>query len=231
MTFLKAHWKNLILINYEIDPELLLPYVPKGTELDIFENKCYVSLVGFMFLNTKVLGIKLLNHINFEEVNLRFYVKRHNKRGVVFIKEIVPKPLITCIANTIYKEHYQTLKMKHFWNESDTTNTYKYEWQVKDEWQSISVTTDKTPSPIAENTLDEFITEHYYGYTKHNDTTFEYEVEHPSWQQLKVKEYNINVDFKSNYGNDFSSLNSVKPSSIILAIGSEIGVKNKTRIA
>ncbi len=120
MTFLKARWENLILVNYCIDPKLLTPYIPNGTELDLYNNKCYVSLVGFLFKDVKVLGLKIPGYINFEEVNLRFYVKRkvNNtwRRGVVFIKEIVPKSLITVIANTIYNEHYETRKMSHDWS-------------------------------------------------------------------------------------------------------------------
>ena len=36
---------------------------------------CYVSLVGFMFKNTRLLNIPIPFHTDFEEVNLRFYVK------------------------------------------------------------------------------------------------------------------------------------------------------------
>ena len=122
-SFLKAKWRKLVMVNYEVNPEILEKYVPNGTELDFFEGKCYVSLVGFMFLNTRLLGVKIPFHSNFEEVNLRFYVKREVegevKRGVVFIKEIVPKPAITFVANTIYKEKYETLSMKHSWKEQE----------------------------------------------------------------------------------------------------------------
>ena len=117
MNFLKAEWKNLALFNYEVDAKLLEKYIPAGTEIDLWNDKCYVSLVGFMFENTKVLRFKIPFHIDFEEVNLRFYVKRFEngtwKRGVVFIKEIVPKKAITFIANTLYQEHYETQKMRH----------------------------------------------------------------------------------------------------------------------
>ena len=117
MSFLKAEWNNLALINYEIDADILKDYLPIGTEIDYWNGKCYISLVGFMFENVKILGLKIPFHTRFEEVNLRFYVKRFEnnewKRGVVFIKEIVPKPALTLVANTIYKEHYETLPMFH----------------------------------------------------------------------------------------------------------------------
>ncbi|MEH6536414.1 MAG: DUF2071 domain-containing protein [Psychroserpens sp.] len=230
MTFLEAYWKNLLLVNYEIDPQLLQAYVPKGTQLDLFNGKCYVSVVGFMFKNTKVLGMKLPYHINFEELNLRFYVKHNNKRGVVFIKEIVPKPLITIVANSIYHEHYQTHKMKHCWTEHEDYKAFEYQWRLNNKWQSISVKTEHAFSEIIDGSEEQFITEHYFGYTKHGNKTFEYEVVHPSWRQLKVKNHKLNIDFKSNYGESFAFLNQANPTSVILAEGSEVSVKNKKTI-
>ncbi len=227
MTFLTAKWQQLILVNYAINPDILKPFIPKGTELDFYKNTCYISLVGFLFKDTNVLGIKLPYHINFEEVNLRFYVKHKDKRGVVFIKEIVPKPLITLIANSLYKEHYQTCKMAHQWLESDLHKTVEYAWKIKNQWQSISVTAEHKEQTILPNTEAEFITEHYYGYTKHKQQTFEYEVTHPSWKQYPVLDYQINIDFALTYGHEFDFLNSAKPMSVLLAKGSEISVLKK----
>ena len=230
MTFLNAYWKNLLFINYEIDPKILEPFVPKGTVLDLFNGKCYVSVVGFKFMDVKVLGIKLPGHINFPEVNLRFYVKHNGRRGTVFIKEIVPKPLITIVANTIYHEHYQTSKMSYEWTQDEQHNHFEYRWKLKNGWQSIKASTVKEPSVIQENSKEEFITEHYFGYTKYKNKTFQYEVVHPSWQQLKVVDCQVDLDFKTNYGKHFAFLNGALPSSIILAKGSSVQVKNKTTV-
>ena len=115
--FLTAEWRKLAIANYSVDPKILKPYLPYKTELDLWNGKCYVSLVGFRFVNTKLKGISIPFHRHFEEVNLRFYVRFKDptgwKRGVAFIKEIVPKPALTFIANTIYREKYITLPMKH----------------------------------------------------------------------------------------------------------------------
>ena len=183
-----------------------------------------------MFMNAKVLGLKLPGHINFEEVNLRFYVKHGERRGTVFIKEIVPKPLITFVANSFYHEHYQTSKMKHEWSENINSKIFKYLWKVKGKWQSVGATTDVNPNTIALNSEEEFITEHYYGYTKYNNKTFQYEVVHPIWQKLNIKNYAVDMDFDLNYGKSFSFLNQAKPTSVILATGSEVQVKNKSTV-
>ncbi|MDN3671828.1 DUF2071 domain-containing protein [Flavobacterium branchiarum] len=235
MSFLTAEWKNLALFNYEINAKILEKYVPPGTEIDLWDNKCYVSLVGFLFKNTKVLGIKIPFHIDFEEVNLRFYVKRLEKgtwkRGVIFIKEIVPKTAITFIANTLYKEHYQTNKMKHAIIESKDSKTFVYQWMYQNKWNTIEVETETTQKEIKINSEAEFITEHYFGYTKYDkNTTYEYEVTHPRWKQLQLINYKIDVDFEDNYGNDFAFLNGVKPLSAFLAVGSKISVENKKKI-
>ncbi len=230
MTFLTAKWQNLILVNYKVNPEILKPFIPNGTELDLYNNTCYISLVGFMFKDTRVFGIKILNHINFEEVNLRFYVTCNGKRGVVFIKEIVPKPLITLIANSLYKEHYQTCKMSHLWGENNQYKTVRYNCKINNQWQSITVNCNRTAQEILPNTEAEFITEHYYGYTKYKHKTFEYEVRHPTWKQYPVQEYSIDIDFEKTYEKTFDFLNKTKPSSVLLAKGSDISVHKKKRL-
>ena len=235
MSFLKAEWRKLAIANYQIEDDVLKPYLPAHTELDKWKGVTYVSLVGFMFVNTKVLGLKIPFHVNFEEVNLRFYVKHKDngewKRGVVFIKEIVPRHAITLIANTLYKEHYETLKMRHLWEETAKSRTVRYEWQRNNEWQHFQVETEQAPSTIEQGSETEFITEHYWGYTKiDKQTTFEYEVTHPKWEYYKMKDFDIKVDFEQTYGSAFKSLNQVAPKSVMLAEGSLITVENKRKL-
>jgi len=235
MSFLNAEWRKLAIANYVIDPRVLEKYVPPGTELDLWQDKCYVSLIGFMFLNTRLLGFKIPFHSNFEEVNLRFYVRRFEnnawKRGVVFIKEIVPKPALTFVANTIYKEHYQTLPMQHTWEENSVNRTVSYSWKKNKVWHYFKVTAALKPIEIIKNSATEFITEHYWGYAKSNNSvTNEYEVTHPKWKHYPVVHSKISVDFGAVYGVDFEFLNSINPDSVMLAEGSEITVEHKTKI-
>ncbi|MEO8515552.1 MAG: DUF2071 domain-containing protein [Flavobacterium sp.] len=231
MAFISAKWKNLIMANYVVNPHHLLKYLPVGTEIDLWENKCYVSLVGFLFKDTKVLGFKIPKHTDFEEVNLRFYVKLFEngawKRGVVFIKEIVPRPAITFVANTIYKENYQTFSMEHVNKLEAEIRTVAYHWEN----HSIAVRAYDFSTAIDTNSEAAFITEHYFGYTKYDSkTTYEYEVKHPKWNQYVIKNYDIKVNFKTVYGNDFEFLNQMNPNSIFLVDGSEISVENKRKI-
>lgn len=232
MAFLTAEWRKLALANYEVDKNVLSRFLPAKTELDLWNDRCFVSLVGFMFQNTKVLGLKIPFHSDFEEVNLRFYVrfKDNNqwKRGVVFIKEIVPKPAITFIARNLYGENYETMRMEHSWSEDNGKLNVSYKWNKAGKWNSIQVTCGDQCSLLQHGSKSEFITEHYWGYTKNNERdTFEYEVRHPRWKVYEVFDHAIDVDFSSVYGVQFADLNHRQPSSVMLAEGSEISVEKK----
>jgi len=231
-TFLSADWKYLIMANYVVDPAILQPYLPAHTELDTWQGNTYVSLVGFMFQQTKVRGIKIPFHINFEEVNLRFYVRYNDKgtwkRGVVFISEIVPKPAIALVANTLFNEHYRTCRMKHRIVQNQDWLYTGYQWRYKGNWNSLSVVADPLPQPIAADSQAEFITEHYWGYSKAGATkTIEYAVEHPRWNTHRVETHEINCRFGELYGNAFTSLEQTRPDSVFLAEGSKVLVGDR----
>lgn len=233
-TFLNAEWRKLAMANYVVDAKSLAPYLPFKTEIDLWNNSCYVSLVGFMFLNTRLNGIKIPFHTNFEEVNLRFYVRHHDgkewKRGVVFIKEIVPKPVLAWVANAVFGENYQALPMDHGWKSTDAEWLVEYKWKGQ-RWNSLSVSTSRNPTDIKGSSEEEFITEHYWGYTKINpNKTSEYGVEHPRWQVYETKSYSIDVDFANTYGPGFAFLSKEKPACVFLAEGSEILVKRGVAI-
>jgi len=235
MSFLTAEWRKLIFANYIVDKELLTKYLPAGTELDFWNGNCFVSLIGFMFVNTRLLGIKVPFHSNFEEVNLRFYVKRFEngewKRGAVFIKEIVPKRALTFVANTIYNENYETLPMKHSWSSEKDSSTIEYKWKKSGKWNSIKVRASIDKFEIEPQSETEFITEHYWGYAGVNEKkSNEYEVTHPRWEVYQVNDYEIDADFGAIYGSKFDFLTSLKPSSVMLAEGSAITIEGKRSI-
>jgi len=235
MSFLTAEWRKLIMANYEIDPAILKPYLPAFTELDFFDGKTYVSSVGFLFKDIKLLGLSIPFHKTFEEVNLRFYVRHFDgakwKRGTVFISEIVPKPAIAFVANTLYKEHYSTMRMRFEWAFTENAVDINYEWRHKKHWNKIAVSAEDKLMAIPKDSFEEFITEHYWGYNRISEKqTTEYEVRHPRWDQYAVKSFEIKADFKSLYGNDFSFLSTAKPNNVLLAEGSAISIEGKRTI-
>lgn len=230
--FLTAEWRKLIMANYALDPSLLQPHIPYGTEPDTWNDTTWVSLVGFLFTNTRVRGVKVPFHITFPEVNLRFYVryKENNvwKRGVVFVKEIVPKPAISFVANSLFNERYVTLPMKYSIVDEGSKLEVSYQWKYKNVWNSISAKTSLTKQPLVTGTKEEFITEHFWGYSpvRHN-ITGEYRVEHPRWDIYPVEQYEVKCDFGNLYGKSFAGLNEQTPVSVFLAEGSEVAVYKK----
>lgn len=231
-TFLSARWENLIMANYAVNPDVLKPYLPHGVELDFYNDKTYVSLVGFMFKKTSLFNIPIPFLGTFEEINLRFYVKRLEgnsvKRGVVFINETVPYKSVAWLANKLYKEHYISIPTKNTIEITTVSKNVRYEWEMNKEWNHIAVSAAKENEQMLPGSVEEFIFEHYYGYTKIDEQhSQEYKVNHPRWQVNKVIDYSIHCNFQSMYGNGFSFLNHHQSHSVILAEGSEVIVKWK----
>lgn len=227
--FLKAKWENIIMANYEIDPKLLIPYLPNGVSLDLFNGKAYVSLVGFMFKNTKLFNVPIPFFGSFEEINLRFYVIRKEgnilKRGVVFINETIPYQLVAWVANKLYNEHYTVVPTKHELSSNNKTIQIKFEWLLQKKWNTIAVDYESKTESMKTGSLEKFIYEHYYGYTKINDLkTEEYQLRHPSWKIHKVTDYKIDCDFEAMYGKSFSILSQTQPSEVFIAEGSNVAI-------
>ena len=231
-TFLTARWENLVMANYAVSPDLLLPYLPAGVELDLFGGEAYVSLVGFMFNRTRLFSVPIPFFGSFEEINLRFYVKRvgdnNVKRGVVFINETVPYKPVAWLANKLYKEHYTAVPTSNEISIHENLKTIKYGWKVNKTWKYMHVQASCHSREMPAGSLEEFIFEHYYGYTKINHSrSQEYEIKHPRWLVNDVLDYTIDCDFSAMYGEDFGCLNNQQPASVILAEGSPVSVKWK----
>lgn len=220
-SFLEAEWRNLLLVTWKVPDALLLPHLPPGVELDRYEGSALVSLVAFDFLNTRVFGVKWPGYTNFPELNLRFYIKAGNKRGVAFIREYVPSRLVAAIARGIYNEPYVrapyrkvTQSSKHEHLLSVGGREHRIAWQV-----------DGEPSLPAEDSLAHFLKEHDLGAGKNKSgETIFYEVSHPYWRTWKSVSPKFDVDFGLLYGDEWSFLGDEEPLSVIAAEGSEVKV-------
>ena len=235
-TFLTAEWRKLIMAQYVVDPAVLAPYLPPGTELDFYQDRCYVSLVGFWFDRVRVKHIFVPFHSRFEEVNLRFYVLRREpdgtiKRGVTFIREFVPRLAIAVIAKRLYEEPYEVLPTSHSFKRVGNSLDVRYSWLYGKKWQTLAVDASPIAQPIQPGSEEHFLTEHYWGYTKRaKGGTSQYEVRHPSWEIYPVSRQRIHVDFAALYGPQFAPLNRQQPASILLAEGSKVSVHAGKRL-
>ena len=226
--FLTANWRYLAILNFAIDPVILAPLVPPGTEIDFEDGETFVSIVGFLFLNTRLLGFPIPLHRDFEEVNLRFYVRKKSaetwRRGVVFIREFVPKRAIAVVARTFYGEPYLAVPMKHDITHVDLNLSVQYSWRRGSRWESLKLIASGEPQTIPAGSHAEFITEHYWGYTKIRAGCSEYRVEHPRWKIWNAEQFELRADVAALYGEKFAEALSQPPRSAFIADGSPIEV-------
>jgi uncharacterized protein YqjF (DUF2071 family) len=235
--FLSAEWRDLVMLNYQVDPSLLNEYVPTGTTLDSFEGRTYLSLVGFRFCHTKVFGfLPIPFHTDFDEVNLRFYVRRkdenEDRRGVVFISETVPKQAIAKTARVIYGENYTCLPMRHRVYTEGLKNIAEYEWQVNGQWCKLSTQALGAPARPLEGSLEQFITEHYWGYSNQpSGCCLEYHVSHAPWRVWTSTAAAFEGDANALYGSKLGSVLQRPPDSAFIADGSPVIVFTGRRIS
>ena len=234
--FLTAEWRWLAMLNYEVPPDILKPWLPRAVELDFWQGRALVSLVGFRFLNTRVMGMVLPGHRNFDEVNLRFYVRRKTpdgwRRGVVFVRELVPRPIIAAVARVCYGEPYLAVPMRHrIEPAAGAPRLVEYGWSFRGEPCHLRVETRGEPRPLRSGEEAEFITEHYWGYTARRDgSTSEYEVAHPPWRVMDVCGASFSAPVAELYGKGFGSILEAEPASAFLAEGSDVTVYKGGRL-
>jgi uncharacterized protein YqjF (DUF2071 family) len=228
--FLSAEWRDLVMLNYEVEPSLLSRYVPAGTTLDTFHGRTYVSLVGFRFCRTKLLGcLPVPFHANFDEVNLRFYVRREegdeDRRGVVFIAEVVPRRAIATIARVAYGENYRYHPMRHRIESEGLNKAAEYQWQVGNQWCRLWAQTAGVPTRPQEGSLEQFIAEHYWGYSaQRTGSSLEYHVAHVPWQVWAIAQAGFEGEASTLYGDELSTVLRRPPDCACVADGSPVTV-------
>jgi uncharacterized protein len=235
--FLTARWEHLVLLNYDVDPALLLPLLPAGTELDLWRGRHLISLVGFCFLDTRLLGIPIPGHRNYEEANLRFYVRRRGpdgewRRAVVFMRELVPRWAIATVARRVYNEPYLSVPMSHQLQlTADGGATVSYQWKFGGAAFSLDATALGPALPPVSGSEAEFITEHYWGYTRQRDGgTIEYQVEHPPWRVWTASQASFTGPGSRLYGPAFGAILAAPPASAFVALGSPVVVHKGVRL-
>ena len=219
------------MLNFVVDPAIVAPLVPPGTELDFENGDTFVSIVGFLFLDTRILGLPIPLHRDFEEVNLRFYVRKKSadtwRRGVVFVRELVPRRAIAVVARAFYGEKYLALPMKHEIEHVDLRLNVEYSWRRGRKWESLKMTASGEPQIIPAGSHADFITEHYWGYTCVRARCSEYRVERPRWKIWNAEKFELRADITALYGEQFAETLSQPPRSAFIADGSPISVERR----
>jgi len=230
--FLTANWRYLAMLNFVVDPRLFESLVPPETEIDYQDDETFLSIVGLLFLDTRLLGLPIPRHRNFEEVNLRFYVRKRSadtwRRGVVFIREMVPRRAVALIARACYGENYFAVPMKHEIEHRDSNLKLEYSWRRGRKWESLRMSASGDTQSIAAGSHAEFITEHYWGYTRVRDRCSEYRVEHPRWKIWTASDFAFNADIGTLYGEQFIETLTAPPRSAFIADGSPITIARRS---
>jgi len=230
--FLTANWRYLAMLNFVVDPRILTPFVPPGTEIDYENGETFLSIVGFLFLDTRLLGLPIPLHRNFEEVNLRLYVRKRSagtwRRGVVFIRELVPRRAIALVARAFYGERYVALPMRHAIIDDGVHVSAEYSWRRGKKWESLEVSATGELQLIPAGSHAEFITEHYWGYTCAGTGCSEYRVEHPRWKVRNAATSALRADVATLYGEQFAETLARPPRSAFIAQGSAITIERRS---
>lgn len=231
--FLTAEWRHLAMVNYEVRPATLAPHVPPGTELDDWNGTVFVTMVGFLFLQTRLRGVPIPFHRDFEEVNLRLYVRRRAddgwRRGVVFVREIVPRRAVAIVARRVYHEHYLALPMRHWIDAPESgggSGGASYEWRQGRNWNRLTVAVAGHPVHPAAGSLADFTTQHYWGYARgRHGATLEYHVSHPPWAVWSGATARLTCPSAPQlYGAALAEPLAGVPATALLAAGSDVAV-------
>lgn len=235
--FLTAQWRDLVMLSYEVDPAVLAPYVPHGTQLDDWHGRTFASIVGFFFRTPRLFGVPIPLHASFEEVNLRFYVRRDAengvRRGVVFLRELVPKRAVAWVARYAFGQNFLRVPMRH---EIDRPNgdpaqppcRLAFAWCHAGRDCHAAIETDPmhahSPQRPAAGSLEEFIAEHYWAYASVHGRTREYCVVHPPWLIAPAVAADFSADVRTLYGPEFVPYLGGPPASAFWANGSAVAV-------
>lgn len=215
------------MLNFEIAPDVLQPHVPQGLELDLWQGKAFVTVVGLNFVTNKVFGMHLPLLPSFEQVNLRLYVrkiaKENTRRGVVFIKEIVPMFVVSAVARLFFKQEYRVHPMGHkFEGASDGATQEKvieYSWQHSNKWEKMVARSKGNFELPSKGSKEEFVVERYRGYVSHRNKIKEFQVEHPPWKIQQVYAASLDCDVGRLYGPEFIDFLQRKPDFAFVAEG------------
>jgi uncharacterized protein YqjF (DUF2071 family) len=230
--FLTARWSNLFLATYAVPPDLLQKRLAPGLDLDLRDGQPFVSLVAFDFLNTRVLGVPWPGYRNFAELNLRFYVRRGQERGVMFVREFVPQRLVAGLARLLYNEPYVAAPLTSVMYDKPESLTAEYRLDWGGRTHTIMATGRKPAYRPADTSVEHFFKEHRWGYgVTRSGQAIRYEVAHPVWDIYPAEAYQVDLDWALVYGPEWQILKGAVPYSTVLAVGSPVSVYPKGRLA
>ena len=233
-----AKFSELVAVNFAIDPKILEPRVPRGLELDFYNDETYVSLICMMLRDVRVWGIPIHIATGFEEINLRFYVRRREgdgyRRGCCFIKDYVSSGAAAWILGSLFKAEFQKLKMKHsnsgFDGAPESVPSVDYQWKVGDHWNRLRIKARSRIQKTSRDTKHGFILMHDNEYSQRDGKTLEDRASRPAWTIWDAAQANFECDVKNLFGREFQRALSRRPASVFVTGGSDVTIYRPTII-
>ncbi len=223
--FLSARWSYLSLFTFAVPPAVLEPRLPPGVALDTRDGQAFVSVVGLDFEETRVLGVGWPGYRAFADVNFRFYARAGERRGVVFIREIVPHRLISLLARWLYGEPFRSADVRSHVSEEGPLLLVERTFEIEGRKNVLRARAERAPFTPGPDSLEHFLKERAWGFSRSRAGHAEaFEVRHPVWECLLVRDFALELDWATVYGPEWSFLQGAAPASVALAVGSEVSV-------
>jgi uncharacterized protein len=185
---MKQTWYDLLFAHWEIDPELIKPFIPKNLMLDTYKGKAWIAVVPF-----RMSGIRLRNMpqipftSKFPEINVRTYVTYQGKPGVYFLSLDASNYLAVKVANSFFYLPYFLSEMvvssegDSIYYQSNRSRS-KEEFRFKGKYQPIS---DVFHAECG--SLEYWLTERYCLYTEKHNRLYRGEIHHKPWDLQEAK--------------------------------------------
>jgi len=223
--FMTAEWRRLINLTYAVEPALLQPHLPRGLALDVIDGKAFVGLVPFSFEKICLRGYRIPFHTRFPEINLRFYVRHGDRRGVVFLQECAPKAAVVWLARKKYNEPYRKMRMQETVRMGTGSFSVRQSIWCGGKKNFVEVEAGLNAFVPAAHTHDHYFKELEFGFgSGHDGKTKLYRVHHPAWEIFPVQRVQVDLDFAVIFGKKWAFLSGEKPFNAALVKGSAVQV-------
>jgi len=211
-------WNRAIFLHWEVEIEQLKSFVPDEIEIDLFKGKPWISLVAFTMEKIRPRFLPPFSPIsNFDEINIRTYVKSKNKTGVYFLSIEGGKKISCKIARSLSQLPYRYSKIKRSENSFQSINP-KFNDQLSIQFNIVNQTIEKQE-------IDHWLTERYALYQDSNQHINEFEIHHLEWPINKLDIVDLNVNYPR-----FRNLIGSSPNKVQYSEGVKVLAWNKTRL-
>jgi len=181
-------WNNAIFLHWQVELSELKKFVPKELEIDLFEEKPWVSVVAFTMEKIRLKNLPTFPPISdFDEINIRTYVKSNNKTGVYFLSMEGGNSLSCKVAKGISELPYRFSNIKRSKNKYESNNS-QFNDKLNIQFEIGKEVTEKTK-------LEKWLTERYALFQDTEKSINKFEIHHVEWPINEIKLKNLEINY------------------------------------